>query len=147
MAIQHTMQAWATAMGIERRTLETRLMKSGYTEPLKKGQEIPFGVIYNCIMGDEIAEKIRGMKLDNNQKEREEAEEIGELVRMDEVDKLISEHVVAPLRPWLISLPTRLDVRCNQEHPEIARTAIQQEVDEGLKLLREQLPRKHKTKN
>jgi hypothetical protein len=144
MAIEHTLQAWATAMGCERRTLETRLVKSGYDKPRKKGQKIPFKVIYNCIMGDEQAEKVRGMKLDNDQKEREAAEEIGDLVRWGDVEKFITENVIAPLRPALTSIDTTLDVRCNPQNPEVARTALRQWSDETLKLCSAQLLQKKK---
>jgi phage terminase Nu1 subunit (DNA packaging protein) len=64
---------------------------------------------------------------------------IGNYVSTEEVERAISQCVVQPLRPRILSLDTTLDVRCNPEHPEIARTALRQWADETLKLLREKL--------
>ena len=68
--IAHSLQAWATALGMERRTLEARMVKDGYNPPKKKGYKIPAMKVYVTMMGDEQAEKIRNLKADADRKAR-----------------------------------------------------------------------------
>lgn len=131
--IAHSLQSWATAAGMDRRTLETRLIKAGYRTPEKKGGKIPFRKILVALVGDKEAETVRNLKLEADRKEREEAEASGKLFPMGELDEWINNNYVVPMANILSSAPTTLDTRCNPEHPETARKVIEDWVEMAVK--------------
>lgn len=120
--ISFTLEAWARAMGHERRTLEVRLINTGYE--WKPGTLIPFKAIYNAMLGDEQAEKNRNLKLDADRKEREEREANGELVKLAEVEQLITELVISPQRQELENMPSSLAKLCNPTDPAKAEVVL-----------------------
>ena len=56
--------------------------------------------------------------------ELENAERSGQLVRMSEIEEVITQKIIVPLGSLLNSLPAALDTRCNPEHPDVARAAL-----------------------
>lgn len=133
--ISGTLYAWANALGKDSKTLSRELSKVG----INAEREITAQEIFKAVLNEEQVERNRNLKLDADRKEREEKEANGQLVQMAEVEKLISEKVVLPLRARLLSAPTTLDTLCNPSDPELARQAILHWVDETLKLLRDGL--------
>jgi hypothetical protein len=71
--------------------------------------------------------------------ERENAEAERETVRLVEVEKIMADKYTLPIHQWIIDQPERLSVRCNADHPEIAKMALTQDGDEILRKLREKL--------
>lgn len=138
--ISHSLQAWATALGVERRTLEVRIVKAGFRVPKKTGT-LSAARVFHSMLGEADVEKRRLAAAQATKIERENAAAAGELVAMVEVEKLLTELVVLPLRQALLAAPTTLDTLCNPADPEMARRAIQQWVDEVLQHCREQLPK------
>jgi hypothetical protein len=108
---------------MERRTLESKLVRIGYVTK-KRGEKIPFRTVLVALMGDKEAETIRNLKADADRKEREAKIEAGELVPMADIEPWLLQHYIVPMAGILSSAPTTLDTRCNPEHPEVARKAI-----------------------
>lgn len=133
-SIKATLNAWAVNLGMEPRTLETRLRKADVE--LERFQELSARDVIRALMGDKEAETIRNLKADADRKEREEQEARGELVKWPEVEERITKTMILPLRQWIVTLPTTLDTRCNPREPAIARVALNQAVDEALAMLR-----------
>jgi hypothetical protein len=138
--VSHSLQAWATAFGMERRTLEARMVKAGLTVS-KNGALIPARKIYVALVGDKQAEEIRALKLDNEERERRAAESDGRLVDRQLIEQQLTEFFTLPLMQALVALPTTLDARCNPGDPALARVALQQWVEETKRLTRERLPK------
>lgn len=107
--VAHSLQAWATALGMERRTLESRLVKAGYSPPKKDGNKIPAKKIFVAIVGDKEAETIRALKLDNEERERKAAEQAGQLCQWEDVQALLNQFLVAPLVTAMDSAPKDVD--------------------------------------
>ena len=106
------------------------------------GNRIRLEALLRWVFENDVEEQIdfqteRALELRAKRKriEREEAEAARELVRLEEVERELSGRVLLPLRERLVGQPTRLDVRANPEHPEIARRALEQDRDETLELL------------
>ncbi len=133
--IKGTIGAWATSLGIEPRTLQRSLVKAGIKVPEPR-KTITAKSIFVAMAGDVDAEKQRLLKGQADAQERENREAEGTLVNMAEAEKFITEVLIIPLVNALEPMPTSLDVRCNPEHPEIARAALSQWVEDTKKLLR-----------
>lgn len=138
--ISHTLNAWATAMGIDQQTLERDLIKAGFDKPKDGWGKVSFKKIIAACMGEEQREKIRGLRLDNEERERKAAEEAGELVRMADVGQLLTETIITPLGNALDSVPTTYDTRCNPTDPELARQALVQMREDLKRILRDGMP-------
>jgi hypothetical protein len=135
--IEHTLYAWANAGGIEVRTLERQLVKTGYTP--KPRQKIPFKVIRAALAGDKAAAEIRLKEAQAADQERKNRIADDELVELKEVEQLLSVLVITPLRQALTSAPTTLDTLCNPTDPTQARDQLQQWVNDTLKMLPEKI--------
>lgn len=107
-------------------TLKRALVRSDYHP--EAGQLIPFKAIKAALFGEDYVEKVRGMKLDNADKERLQAIALGQLVQFSEVEKLVTEFVLAPISQTLLDWKATGKAR-----PEA--------VDELFKRIREGLPK------
>lgn len=109
-----------------------KLLRVGITlgDPFDK---VSFRDIKVAILGDESAEKVRNLKVDADRKEREELEAKGKLFPMDELEKWLLENYIVPMSNILAGAATTLDTRCNPEHPEQAREAIRNWVENEVK--------------
>jgi len=138
--ITGTINAWATSLGVEARTILRALAKTGIVRRKTKGR-IKFTAkqITDALFGDEQQERLRNLKLDADKKHREEEEAKGQLITLTEVESLLTERVISPLRERLLNQGTRIDALCNPSHPQLAREAITADTDETLKLMREKL--------
>lgn len=103
--IQHSLQAWATALGMERRTLETRMVKAGHE--MKKGFKRPYQAkqIFDALLGDKDAEKNRLAAAQATKVELENAETAKQLVRLDIVEEKLWTNLLSPLRDGLLTYP------------------------------------------
>ena len=129
-----TVTQWAQSIGMDRHTLESRMIKADVPIPAV-GMHISAKEIIKALWGDEQAEKVRGMKLDNDAKEKEARIADGELVDINEVEALLTQRVLSVLRPRILALPTTVDVACNKEHPDLARQVLSEWVDDTLRML------------
>lgn len=136
--IKGTISAWATSLGKEPRTLERALAKAGIEKPPPR-QAIEARVIFQALASDEKQIKKALLEEDLKERQRENSEAAGELVRMADVEKLLAEKVIVPLRQLLMSAPSQLDTRCNPKNPELARKTIEAWRDDALKQLRDKV--------
>jgi hypothetical protein len=83
--IWHPLQTWATEIGTDPETLKKALIKTDFRHA--KGQKIPFKAIRAAIYGEDYVEKLRGMRLDNTKKLREEKLADGSLVPWELVER------------------------------------------------------------
>ena len=135
--IRATLSAWATSLAKEPRTLLRILHKAGFkTSPRQK---ITAADIFTALTQGELELKRRLLAAQAQEKERENAEAERQLVRIRDVEKIITEKIIIPLRQLLISAPTTLDILTNPDHPDIARTALNQWRDQTLSQLRTSL--------
>ena len=119
---EHTLNEWSIMTGRDDKTLLSAFRKCDFFP--KPFDRIPFKRVEAALFGEQHAEKIRGMKLDNDQKEHDSAREAGELVPMGELGEIITQKIVVPVGSMLNSLPSSLDTRCNPTDPELARNAL-----------------------
>lgn len=108
--ISHSLQAWATALGIDRRTLETSLVKAGITPPKReKGKRAAEGLtakqVFFAMAGDKDAEKNRLTSAQAAKVERENAEAEGILHTRAGVEQAVWEDGLKPLREALTAYP------------------------------------------
>jgi hypothetical protein len=75
-----------------------------------------------------------------NMREREDRQQAGELVDLQEVLDLIR-RACLPISQRLRSLPADMATRCNPTDPVLAREALQRWVDDSLPLIRSQMPK------
>jgi phage terminase Nu1 subunit (DNA packaging protein) len=79
--VKATLQAWATALGMEHRTLSVRMVKAGFQTP--KHALIPAGQVYVALLGDKDAERIRLLKAQAEAQEFKNRETSGRLIDVD----------------------------------------------------------------
>lgn len=108
--ITGTLQAWATALGVERRALEARMNKAGVIL-LKQGQELPAKVVFDAWIGDLNAEKLRLISAQAMDQEMDNAEKAESLNRRVEVERIVWEESLSPLRDMLIGYPNTVGVK------------------------------------
>lgn len=130
--ISASLQAWATALGMERRTLESRLTRAEYQAP-KQGGKIPARVIYVALVGDKEAEQVRALKLDNEERERNAKRETGELFPLADLEAWLSQHYLVPMSNVFAGMAAAIDTRCNSQDPAQARRAIEDYVEGTVK--------------
>jgi len=133
--IRGTVSAWATSLGKEPRTLERLLVRAGLPKPHPRFT-VTASAIFAALLGDEMALKRRLTLAQAEAQERENREAEGQLIRLVEVEKILSERVILPLRELLMAAPAALDTRCNPGAPELARLALTAWRDDALKTLR-----------
>lgn len=85
------------------------------------------------------AEKARILKLKGDFMEIENRKDDDEWIKLGEVEELITSLLAMPMRAALLQLPTTLDTRCNPDNPAIARSSLQQWVDETMRMLTSKL--------
>ena len=129
--IKASLQAWATALGMERRTLDGRLVKAGLQIP--KHGDISARQIYVALLGDKEAEQVRALKLDNEERERNAAEEVGRLFPMEELEAWLSKNYIIPMSNIFAGMAASIDTRCNPENPKLARQAIEAFIESTVK--------------
>ena len=135
-----TATRWAKEIGKDPKTIVQRLRDAGVE--VAKDSLYHLKTVLNAVYGDEQAEKVRGMKLDNEERERKAREADGVLVDRQQMEKEIAEFYVLPWKHWLESLPGNLASMVNPNDPELAREALQRAVEDGKRLLREKLPKR-----
>lgn len=123
----------ATELGVARETLRKRLVATGadHAGPYSLKE-----IVSAMTPTDANSARARLHTADAELRELELQRERGETVTLAEVDAAIT-RLHSPLRNWIVSLPQSLSVRCNTEHPEVARVALEQARDEFLKLVRD----------
>ncbi len=88
-------------------TIKRNLMRNDYkVEPNKP---IPLSVLFRLYTGAEQVEKIRNLKLDADQKERDAKRDDGKLCEWDAVLKLLNERFYAPLVAAMDAAPGGVD--------------------------------------
>lgn len=141
--IAHTLNAWATSLGLEPRTLERQILKAGFNPP-KPRETITAKKILSVVAGDANATKNRLLEAQAIAQERENRNEDENWFHRDDLEKFLSEFVVIPLRQALVSISSTLDAKCNPQNPVVAREALVIWRDETLKLCEAKLPKKKK---
>ena len=125
----------AMELGCSRETLRRQLTAAGFDH----GGPFSLKEICAARTTDDKSAKVRLLEAQAEKIEMENARERGETVVLADVEAIITQKLVLPLRQALTGLPSTLDVRCNSEHPETARLALKQWSDETLRLCRENL--------
>jgi hypothetical protein len=129
-----TLDGWAMALTVDSQTLKRKLVRAGAEVVPRKLYAA--SEIVAALLGDAHYEKVRNLKLDADKKERQAKQDSRELVRMVEVEALLSK-VLQPMREQLLSLPERLCVECNSASPDTARRALEAWADATLKMCRD----------
>ena len=101
--IAHPLQAWCNELGKDPKTLKKLLFRIG--ERPGPRDLIAFRTIQGAVFGDEHAEKIKGLRLDNAQRERDGKKEELRLIDVDLVRQLIARFFVQPAIAALDSCP------------------------------------------
>lgn len=139
-ALNASTWAWAKALGIDDRSLAKKLAKTGLDVHTRK--EFTASEVFGALIGEleraKIAEKLENVKL----KKSKNLERKSALVKMADAQKLFTETLVIPVRQLLTSAPTTLDARVNPGDPAFARAALNAWVDESLKILTDNTPKK-----
>jgi hypothetical protein len=117
-----TITGWAKELGFDPKTVAQRMRDAGHA--VERNSLYHVKQVVTSIYGDKEAEQIRALKLENQERERNAAKESGALFPMSELEPILMQSYVAPMSNILNSLPTSIDTRCNPDHPEIARKAL-----------------------
>ena len=137
--ISLTVTGWAKEIGRDPKTIAVRLRDAGVA--VLKDSLYPMRVVLAAVYGDEQQERLRGIQLDNQEKERMVAKAAGELVDRALAEKHIAEMFTLPLGQALAALPSVLDVQVNPGDPAMARAVLERHVEEIKKQIREGLPK------
>lgn len=129
--VKHTLQSWAVELKMDRKTLETRLRAIDFE--WSAGEEISARVVFEALLGSKETEEIRGKRLDNEEKERQAAVEVGTLFPMAELEPWIVERYIIPMSNIFSGMGAAIDTRCNPQHPEVARRAIEDYIESAVK--------------
>ena len=105
--ICHFLQTWATEAGMDPETLKKALLKSDY-RPVPN-ERIPFSAIRAALYGEEYVEKVRGMRLDNEERERKAKERDGRLCEWDRVLFWLNQNVFGPMTSAMDAAPNEVD--------------------------------------
>ncbi len=108
--IQATLQEWATSLGIERRTLEVKLVKNGI-EFEKRSRSLTAKQVLDAMIGDFNAEKLRLTSAQAMAVEMENAEKAEVLNKRVDVERIVWEECLSPLRDQLIGYPNTVGVK------------------------------------
>src|SRR6516165_3832958 len=99
--ITATANEWSIEIGIDDQTLKRRITAVEGSQP-KPREQISAKRIWNATQPDNEDPKQRLLLAQAIEQERINAVEAAELVKMSEVEELLSKHVVAPLRQRLL---------------------------------------------
>lgn len=106
--IEHSLQAWATALGVDRKTLETRLVKAGYN-PEKRGklggEKLTARKIVDAMVGDKSAAKTRLDEANARRVERENLKDENTLYSRAGIEQLLWSDLLKPLRERILAYP------------------------------------------
>ena len=106
--IIHPLQVWATELAKDPETLKKELIKIDF-RPVAN-EPIPLKVIITALFGQEYTEKIKRMRLDNEERERNAARQIAleneTLVEVDKVRQAIIKTFVQPAIAALDNCPS-----------------------------------------
>ncbi len=134
--ISHTLQAWATAYGIERRTLETRLVRNG-AKILGKNELYEAKEVFNAMYSDKEAAQTRKAMAEAEAQERENRIAEGELANLPAIEKIVWLEGLLPTKLALNSMPASLAAQCNPDNPSLAREVLQNWVRSMLSSIRD----------
>lgn len=129
-----TINKAAQEWGIDRRTLTIRLTGIGFT--VGNGSKFHTRDISRAIVGELEREKILETQQRRMLLEMEVKERGAELVKMSEVEKVLTDTLL-PVRQRLLALPAEAAARCNPSDPQFAREALQRWVDDSLPAIRD----------
>lgn len=105
--LAHTLNEWCVMTGRDSRTILAGLRRADLPTP-GPGEKIPFKSIEAALFGEDYVEKVRGLKLDNDAKEREKLIEEGNLIALPELEQWLTEHVILPLTSAFAQMPNEL---------------------------------------
>ena len=141
-SISATLSAWATELGMESRTLARKLSQASIT--YSAHGKIRAKKIVIAAAGDNAVERARLLKAQADAQEHENKINDERWVQISEVEEMITNLYVLPLRQRLLAFPNEHDAKCNPHDPQLANTVLTQAIDELLKLCLEKLPEKRK---
>ena len=132
--ISETVTSWATSLGKDPSTIRSAMARAGISfEPDEKFTAL---VIFNLFTGDKQAAKIRLDTAMAEKVERENRLAEKELCALADVEKIIWDDCLLPLRQSLEALPASVSIQCNPSQPELALTVLQNAVEEIKKQIR-----------
>lgn len=135
--IKMTCNEAAKEFGMSPAALKRHLVQAG--QDTERGKKFTIREILRAVQGDLKAEKTRETRERANLLELERMEKEGELMPVEEAQKLIRNAFV-PVRQRLLALPSEAATRANPSDPVLSRTVLQQWVDDSLVLIRESIP-------
>lgn len=111
MAIKHSINAWAKALGMENRTLERQLVRAGFEKPSSGWGDVSAKYIQAAILGDEQAEKVRNLRLDADEKERDKAEAHGLIQSREGIERELWDNGLGKVRDALLDWPKQAGMK------------------------------------
>jgi len=131
---------WSHTCGKERNALARALNRIG----VNAKEPIVCRDVFRALFGEEEESRRRLITAEADLKEQKAARAKGETFYWPEIEKIITNQIVLPISQFLTSVPNTYDVRCNPHDPALARSTLEQLVDDCKKILREKMsePRK-----
>lgn len=121
---------WAQSLGTTEDTLKTRLANRGIV--FQKGMKFGAKEIFNSMTTDKGEAQARKAVAEAEAKEMENDQTRAILMRKPDVEKIIWDELMLPLRQGLSNMPGAIAAQCNPDKPEMAFGVIQSYV-EGIK--------------
>ena len=137
-----TITRWAKILGFDPKTIAQRMRDVGHE--ISKNSLYGARAVITSVYGDEQQERLRGIQLDNAEKERDQKRDDGELIDRALAEKQISELFTLPISQALTSMPATLAALVNPGDPDLARGVLDRWVEETKKQIRDRLPGKEK---
>lgn len=127
--ILHPLSAWAKAYGTDFTNMAGKLSRAGVITV--KGQDVDAVDIFKAILyrseKDEAIARQANAKAE--EQEMENAQRRKELMEFDQIERIIWNDLLAPLRLELEQMPKSLSALCNPEDQETALAVLEQWVE------------------
>jgi len=133
--LEATVNYWAKSLGKAEPSLRQGLTRAGIQ--LIAGKKYSAREIYHALTGDKAAAQTRVHIAEAEKLERENKIANGEICLVIDVEKLLWENCLLPLRQMLESLPASMSAQCNPANPELAQTVLQAWVEDVKANIRE----------
>ena len=133
--IRATLTAWSKNLAISREALTRRLHDA--LVDWESSETLTAAQVYRAMLSDKDAALTRKALAEADRIEREEKEARKELVNLAEVEKVVWQDCLMPLRTELEQMPRSLCAMCNPQDQDTAQKVLEQWVEKVKANIRE----------
>ena len=135
--ITGTVNAWCTSLGLDRQAFETRLARAGAVIAPKC--KLTARQVFVALAGDKEVAQARKALAEAEEKERENRLAERELMVVADVERIVWEQCLLPLKQSIDALPATLASQCNPDNPQLALGVLENWKEQVKKQIKEKL--------